>query len=128
MSRVLKHNVVLRKDLNSVPVTFLKGQSLPDWAEGLVGDHLFEDMSPYDGVSKPVALHARTPKKTGLPSSPASEKKTETPKETNEVPKRNASRQTWKKFAEKNGIDVPTEASREDIVSLVEAKFPDLAD
>jgi len=128
MSRVLKQNVVLRKDLNSFPVTFLKGQSLPDWAEKMVGDHLFKESTPYDGISKPVALHARTQEKTGLPSAPVVEKKVETHKETNEVPKRNASRQTWKKFAEKNGINVPTEASREDIVSLVEAKFPDLAD
>jgi hypothetical protein len=41
MARVLKHNTVLRRNPPSGELTVLRaGDTLPDWAEDLVGEHL----------------------------------------------------------------------------------------
>lgn len=119
MGKILKRNVVVRQDYRSRPQAFKAGDELPEWAEALVGAHVFEAPAVVD-KARPVT------KKTGLPSAPAP--KAEKPKETNTVPQRSASKATWKKFAEKNGIDVPADAGRDDIVALVAVKFPELAE
>ena len=119
MGKTLKRNVTVRKDYRSRPQAFKAGEELPEWAESLVGAHLFKEPAVTE-KGRPVT------KKTGLPSAPAP--KVEKTEETNEVPQRSASKATWKKFAEKNGIEVPADAGRDDIVALVAVKFPELAE
>lgn len=119
MGKTLKRNVIVRKDHRSRPQAFKAGEELPEWAEALVGAHLFEEPAVTE-KGRPVT------KKTGLPSAPAP--KVEKTEEINKVPQRSASKATWKKFAEKNGIEVPADAGRDDIVALVAVKFPELAE
>ena len=114
MARVLKHNVTLRQSLTSPVYSFLAGEELPDWAEGLVGEHLFTDEE-----KEPVFKRVR---KTGLPSAPV---KVEEPKEL-EVPARGSSKAKWVSFLTEAGVDFPEEASRDDLVEIAERALPDL--
>ena len=126
MSKVLKHNVVLRKSLSSSPQTFLKGESLPEWAEKLVGNHVFESLAPYNGSSNPVAINVGKKKGSSAPEAKPIEVAPEA--EELKVPSKRASRATWKAFAERLGVSFPADAGRDDIVDLVEASHPDLFD
>ena len=114
MGRVLKHNVTLRQTLTSPVYSFLAGEELPDWADGLVGDHLFTETE-----KEPVFKRVR---KTGLPSAP------EVPEEKKElkVPGRSAAKAKWVQFLTDAGVEFPEDASRDDLVEIAEKAMPDL--
>lgn len=121
MGKVLKRAVALRPNTSSRVEVFFAGQELPDWAENLVGEHLFtEEKTP-----NPSQVG---PKKTGLPTPPPKEEVKPAATKRSEVPSKSASKATWKKFADQHGVEVPEDASRDDIVLRVEAKFPELKD
>lgn len=116
MARVLKHNVHIRKDMPIGDLIFLRaGTELPDWAEGRVGDHLFQD------DSKEERVQARPSKP--LPSVP----KQQEPKPNKvEVPHREAHHTKWRSFLEADGTAVPTGTTRDEMIEMALEKFPDL--
>lgn len=117
MGRVLKHNTMLRRNPPNGEITVLKaGDELPDWAEGRVGEHLFEDARGSRIEPKEVERK--------LPSHPVVE-----PEEEPElkVPTRKAGAPTWRKFAKEAGIiDLPAKATRDEIIEKVLEHNPDL--
>lgn len=115
MGRVLKHNVALRQSLSGPVQTFSAGETLPDWAKDLVGDHLF-----IEGESEPDFRVVKP--KTGLPSAP----KVVEEEVSLDVPARSAAKAKWAKFLESAGIDFPTDASRDDLVDLAVKAMPDI--
>ena len=119
MGKVLKRNVALRRSTASRVEVFFAGQEPPDWAAGLVGEHLFTE----ETKAEPKTVG---PKKTGLPEGTPKEAAKPADTKRSEVPSRSASKAAWKKFADQHGVDVPEDASRDDIVLRVEAKFPEL--
>lgn len=109
MGRVVKHNVVFRggaPDFDLVSV--LAGQELPEWAEGLVGDHVFQ--APEE--KKPA------PKKDRSLPSPAPREKPKPEKVT--VPHRGAAKARWVTFADTSRVKYAKNASRDDIIEAVE--------
>lgn len=115
MGKVLKHNVMLRRNPPAGEVSSFKaGDTLPDWAEDRVGEHLFEDAR---GEVEPKEVERK------LPEPPAV--KPEAEKEL-EVPSRKKSVATWRKFAKEAGVELPAKANREEIIEKVVEKHPDL--
>lgn len=115
MARVLKHNVTLRKNPPTGEiVTLLSGQNLPDWAEGMVGDHLFTD--------EPTPVKAK-PADKPLPREP--EKELEEVEKV-EMPDKGAHISKWRKFAESLGMKVAKGTTRDEIQGMVFSQYPDL--
>lgn len=115
MSRVLKHNVFLQRNPPSGEVTsLLAGDTLPEWAEGKVGNHLFEDAR---GAKPPKEVERKLP----VYEEPVPEQEEETP-----VPTAKAGVAAWRKFAKAGGVTVPERATRNEIIELVLASNPDL--
>lgn len=114
MGKILKHNITLRQDEPyGEVVSLLKGTELPDWAESLVGEHVFEEF--VDEEPKRQSREIPTVKKKA-------EEKPENP-----VPSRGASVPEWKSFAKKAGIkDIPTSITRDELIAKVEEEFPDI--
>lgn len=116
MAKILKHSVNLRQDPPIGALVYLEaGTELPDWAEGRVGDHVFEDRpSEKKTESKPAKK---------LPSAPKKEK---SEPDTIEVPHREAHHTKWRAFLEADGTEVPTGTTRDEMVEMALEKFPDL--
>lgn len=121
MGKVLKFNVTLRRSMNAYPETFKAGEELPDELSHLVGQHLFTGKAT-DKVAKVENKSAAKPKAS------REAEKTEQPKPEDVVPKKGASKALWEKFAKSKGVSIPDDAGRDDIVGLVYAKFPELAE
>lgn len=116
MGRVLKHNTVVRRNPPIGELTVLKaGETVPDWAENLVGDHLFED--DRGGVAAPKEVDRSL---VQLPEEPPQ------PEEELKVPKRNAAAATWRKFAKEASVTLPAKATRDEIIEKVLESYPDL--
>lgn len=114
MGKVLKHNVFLTNPETPFEsaTAFLKGDELPDWAEGLVGDHVFEEA--------PKAEPA--PRKGKVPTP----KKAEEANVTLEVPDAQAGIATWKKFAKAYaGLSFPQSITREEIFAAIKEAKPE---
>lgn len=117
MGRVLKHSVLVRKNPPVGELVLLEaGQELPDWAEGRVGEHVFEDGKAEE------AKTTSAPK----PSLPKRQPEVEPEPEKLEVPHRGAHHTKWRKFLESVGVDVPTGTSREEMIEIAEEKHPDI--
>lgn len=115
MPKVLKQNVVLRRPLNNSPIVFLQGETLPKEYEAKVGSHLFVEVTEAEAKKeKPKEV----PREAELASTPE--------EEGLEVPAGNASKAIWQKFAEANGVAIPEDAGRNDIIELVKAEMPDI--
>lgn len=116
MARVLKQNTMLRRNPPVGPITYLSvGDTVPDWAEDRIGDHLFEDgrgdvAAPKEVDRKLVEVPEKTPE----------------PKPELEVPSLKAAAATWRKFAKEAGVDLPAKATRDEIIELVRIEHPDL--
>lgn len=123
MGKVLKFNVTLRRSMNAYPETFKAGQELPDELSHLVGQHLFTGKA-----SDKVAKVEKTSAASTKPKISREAEKAEQPKPEDVVPKKGASKALWEKFAKSKGVSVPDDAGRDDIVELVYAKFPELAE
>lgn len=50
MAKLNANTTVMRPDTLAV-VTLAEGDEVPDWAEGLIGDHLIEDEQPKRAAS-----------------------------------------------------------------------------
>ena len=114
MGKTLKHNIMLRQSLTSPVHSFVAGEELPEWAEALVGKHVFEEAE--------AAPDFRRVKKTGLPSAPPV---VEEAKEL-EVPAGNASRASWAKFLTEAGVEYPEDCSRDDLKDIAAKALPEL--
>lgn len=115
MGRIVKYNVFVRKDPPSGPVTALrKGDEAPEWAEALLGDHVFQE-----------AGEGETPKRAARPL-PTLPKKEEKKPEPTVAPELGAHVSKWRSFAAKIGIDVPKGTARDEIIEMVRDKNPDL--
>lgn len=117
MGRTLKQNVVLRRNPPVGPLTTLKaGETVPDWAEDLVGEHLFEDGQGDVAAPKEVDRSL-----ISLPENPPE------PEEELKVPKRTAAAATWRKFAtDQAKVKLPAKATRDEIIEKVLESHPDL--
>lgn len=88
----LTGNTIVSHPETGVPTVLLKDSDVPDWADGLIGDHLLE------GGSEEVDLDAVPPtsgKGSGV--------------------------QAWQADADHKGIAYPEGASRDEIIAAVEA-------
>jgi hypothetical protein len=102
MPKLTDNTIVVHPDTGQ-PVLLVATGDLPDWAEGLVGDHLLD--------SKPAP--AREP-----------EREPEKPADEPAVPPRGgpgSGAPAWRSYAASVGVDVPQEASREDVIEALEA-------
>lgn len=115
MGRKLTQNVFLPNPDSTVGplIAFLAGDELPEWAQELVGDHVYE--KPKEKVET---------KKGKIPSVP---KKEEEPAEF-EVPLAKASLPAWKSFAKKayklEGF--PQNITREEVIAEILRVDPSL--
>lgn len=117
MARILKHSTYVRKSPLVGELVFLEaGQEAPDWSEGLLGDHLFENGAKGKPAGKPKV-------KTSIPDvEPAKEPEPEPV----EVPHRGAHHTQWRKFLEEGGVNVPNGTSREQMVEMAIERYPDI--
>lgn len=92
-ARVLTDTTLVRDPATGAPRLLSVGSPLPDWAEGLVGDHLLADGA--ESASPP-------------PPPPRSGK--------------GSGRDAWVYFAEANGVSVGEDDSREEIIATLEAQ------
>lgn len=98
------------------PLTkFYAGETVPDWAEDRLGDHLFEDGRGDVAAPKEVDRSL-----VQLPESAPE------PEEELKVPKRNAAAATWRKFAKEASVTLPAKATRDEIIEKVLESNPDL--
>lgn len=100
MGRVLLDNTVVRHPDTGFGVLLPEGSDLPAWAEDLVGDHLLVD--------------------AGEPGPSSTSSAGESP--ANEEPPLGgpgSSREAWAEYAERLGVEVDDEMSRDDIVDAV---------
>lgn len=116
MANVLKQNVMLQRNPPAGEVTSFKaGDTLPDWAEDLVGKHVFED------GRGDVAAPKEVDRKLVEVPEPEAEPETEL-----KVPSRKAAAATWRKFAKEAGVEVPAKATRDEIIEKILENNPDL--
>jgi hypothetical protein len=103
----LKVNIFLRENTAVMPQGFVAGEELPDWAYELVKDrtHLFEDQAPEEVVRTPAPAE-QVPGKdyesgeiAGNPSNFPSENAEGEDDDEVEIPRKNASKVVWLKFA-----------------------------
>lgn len=116
MGRKIAFNLLLRKEGSiNEPTFFAAGEELPDWAEKLVGDHVFGDSqtpAPKSGV------------KTGLPSVPEAQ---EEEPESMEAPPFDAHVSKWRQYANHLGLNIPAKGiGRDEIQEKVRAAFPEM--
>lgn len=133
MARELKHYITLRESPVAGPSTFGPGDELPQWVlDRIEGkDHLFVEsdgesvVSRHPAVTNPDGL-ARQPKDEPKPvlTEPAAtdlgKSELEDDEDEDDVPRRNASRVAWAKFAESEGVAVTSGMSRDDIIKACE--------
>ena len=93
-------NTVLTHPETGTPVSLLKGQEIPDWAEGLVGDHLMV------GNGSDAAATASG---------------TVTPDQKPPTSGKGSGLEAWQKYATDNGIAYPEDANRDEIIAAVDA-------
>lgn len=113
-AKTLMHNVLVWRGLEVVAL--LAGTKVPDWAEDqLTSPHLFtvEEVEAVPSTGGPGKL----------PNPP---KRPEEPEEELEVPSAGASVATWRKFAKHHDIEIPSKASRDEIIEAVRAAMPDI--
>lgn len=114
MGKVLKHNVFLTNPETPYEsaTAFLKGDELPDWAKGLVGDHVFED----EPKAEPAPRRGKVP----------TPKKAEETKVNLEVPDADAGIATWRKFAKAYaGLTFPQSITRDEIFAAIKEAKPE---
>lgn len=100
--RKLTDTTVVRNPNDQSVVTLLKGQTVPDWAEDQVGDHLLEAKASSGGKSGSSGSGqggGGEPPRAG----------------------RGSGLEAWTAYAETLEIEVPDGASRDDVIELVDA-------
>lgn len=95
MGRYLTANVVLTNPETGLSAFLAEGADLPEWAVGVVGDHVLAD----DSESDPVSGDLEAPPTSGPGSGVAA----------------------WRTFAEAVGVDVDKDASRDDVIDALKA-------
>lgn len=95
----LAGNTVLTHPETGAPVSLLKGQEIPDWADGLVGDHLIE----------------------GNDDDASSSEATVTPDQKPPTSGKGSGLEAWQKYADDKGITYPEGANRDEVIAAVEA-------
>lgn len=90
MARQLTANVVVRHPESGVPRLLSSGSDLPDWADGLVGDHVLSGESFNSGGRS----NGDPPPQQGSGSSKAA----------------------WSEYARANGVPVSSDMSRDDVI------------
>lgn len=112
-AKTLMCNVLVYRGLKVIPL--LAGTKVPEWAEDqLTAPHLYtveEEKTASSGGPGP------------LPNPPAKPKVEE---EEPEVPSAKSSVATWRNFAKHYGIDVPSKATRAEIIEKVQEVMPDI--
>lgn len=91
------------------------GTELPEWAEGRVGDHLFEGEKTQEKVQ---GAHAKPIPDVERPEPAA-------PEEI-EIPHREAHHTKWRSYLEGHGLNVPKGTTREEMIDTALERFPDL--
>lgn len=95
----LADNTVLTHPETGVPISLLKGQEIPDWAEGLVGDHLI--------AQDQLATDTQATSPAGDEMPPTSGK--------------GSGADAWAGYADRKGIAYPEGANRDEIIAAVQA-------
>lgn len=90
----LTGNAVIRDPATGSPAVLLAGEEIPDWATGLVGDHLIEGSAEAESEDADV-LPPTSGKGSGV--------------------------EAWQKYADAHGVAYQHGASRDDIIAAVEA-------
>lgn len=101
MSKKLAVNVIVVGEDGS-PVALLAGDKVPDWASEQVGDHCFEGHGDNN---------------EGLPAELESEEGSGIPPKSG----RGSGAKAWVGYAQANGLDVDENASKDDIITALEA-------
>ena len=96
---ILTANVLLTHPDTGERHLLPKESTLPEWARDLVGEHVLrgvrgEAVTPAADESRP-----KPPRRSGPGSSAAA----------------------WRNYAAKNGVDVPSDADRDDVIAALEA-------
>lgn len=104
MPRYLTGHTSVRRGLFRVDLA--RGQELPEWAEGMVGDHLLSDAPPAAPVVK-VKAPAQEP--------------VEVPEDADETPAKSWTNQRIQKYAEDNGIDLGGATTKDDMLAAIGA-------
>lgn len=101
----MRYTVIVRHPETDAPMAVLEGKPVPDWAEGLVHeddlvtvDATADDASGDDGQGDATG-DAEEPPRSGKGSAMGA----------------------WNEYAASLGIEVPADASRDDIFALVDA-------
>jgi len=105
MAKLTANTIVVHPE-SGQPVLLAADGDLPDWAEGMVGDHLLEQPAN------------KTAGASGRESSTASS--SEAPK----APPRSgpgSGAPEWRSYASKVGVDVPADAERSDVIAALDA-------
>lgn len=88
----LSGNTIVAHPETGAPTILLKGEDVPDWAEGLIGDHLIEGASE---KASEDGMPPRAGKGSGL--------------------------EAWQTYADDKGIAYPEGATRDEIIAAVDA-------
>lgn len=103
MVRYLTGHTSVRRGLFRVDLA--RGQELPEWAEGLVGDHLLSDAPPAAQTVKAETVVA-----------PAGDEPADDA-DASEVPDGSWTNQRIRKYAEDNGIDLGGATTKVDMLA-----------
>lgn len=90
----LSGNTIVTHPETGAPTVLLEGEEIPDWADGLIGDHLIEGAESQDG-----GVSGGQPPRAG----------------------KGSGLEAWQKFADDNQISYPEGASRDEIIAAVDA-------
>lgn len=94
---ILTANVLLTHPETGERHLLKDGSTLPDWADGIVGEHVLRDVR---GEQVPTDEPGPKPPKRSGPGSSAA---------------------AWRNYAAKNGVDVADDADRDEVIAALEA-------
>lgn len=115
MSRQLTAAVLVRNPETNKAEVLAEGSELPDWADGLVGDHALSGDGESVVAPDTSLVPSGSDKAEGQDAGSGSEGASEPPRAG-----RGSALEVWQAYAESQGIAVPEDASRDDIVALVD--------
>lgn len=109
MAKKLIANTIVTHPQTGTPVLLAGGGDLPDWAEGLVGDHLLDKPSKSTGASTETSSSQNASVDQGG---------------TQSLPPRSgpgSAAPQWRAYARGQGVEVADDASRDDVIDALEA-------
>jgi hypothetical protein len=95
----LSGNTIVAHPETAVPTVLLAGEQVPEWAEGLIGDHLIANATDEEDEQAPDPDGDDLPPTSGKGSGV----------------------EAWAKYADTNGIAYPEGANRDEIIAAVQA-------